>query len=114
MQYVTTHLAGTHASKTWTSSAITIQRKWARRTTAFTCRAGCKERDVTENHHACPIKCSALFGNHHTDRNNIIAAAIKKVPSLSQSKATSVRETLQAIDSSGPTPLREIVTVAPS
>ena len=31
-------------------------------TTAFTCRAGCKERDVSENRNAVPVKCNALFG----------------------------------------------------
>src|SRR4030095_7477154 len=29
-------------------------------TTAFTCRAGCKERDVSKNRHAGPVKCNAL------------------------------------------------------
>src|SRR5262249_9773024 len=32
------------------------------RTTAFTCRAGCKERDVSENRNAGPVKCNPLFG----------------------------------------------------
>jgi hypothetical protein len=32
------------------------------RTTAFTCRAGCKERDVSKNRNAGPVKCNALFG----------------------------------------------------
>ena len=27
---------------------------------AFTCRAGCKERDVSKNRHAGPVKCNAL------------------------------------------------------
>jgi hypothetical protein len=31
-------------------------------TTAFTCRAGCKERDATKNRNAGPVKCNALFG----------------------------------------------------
>ena len=30
------------------------------RTTAFTCRAGCKERDVSKNHHAGPVKCNVM------------------------------------------------------
>ena len=30
-------------------------------TTAFTCRAGCKERHVSKNRHASPVKCNALF-----------------------------------------------------
>jgi hypothetical protein len=33
-----------------------------RRTTAFTCRAGCKERDVWKSRNAGPVKCNALFG----------------------------------------------------
>ena len=32
------------------------------RTTAFTCRAGCKERDVAKNRNAGPVKCNASFG----------------------------------------------------
>src|SRR5262249_39652487 len=32
------------------------------RTTAFTCRAGCKEHDVSENQNAGPVKCNALLG----------------------------------------------------
>ena len=32
-----------------------------RPTTAFTCRAGCKERDVSKNRHAGPVKCNALL-----------------------------------------------------
>src|SRR2546425_12679504 len=31
------------------------------RTTAFTCRAGCKERDVSKNRNAGPVKCNALL-----------------------------------------------------
>src|SRR5207249_163031 len=31
------------------------------RTTAFTCRAGCKERDVAENRNAGPVKCNFWF-----------------------------------------------------
>src|SRR5262249_44508277 len=31
------------------------------RTTAFTCRAGCKERDVSEDRNAGPVKCNALL-----------------------------------------------------
>src|SRR3954467_10655927 len=31
------------------------------RTTAFTCRAGGKERDVSEKRDAGPVKCNALF-----------------------------------------------------
>ena len=31
------------------------------RTTAFACRAGCKERDVSKNRHAGPVKCNALL-----------------------------------------------------
>jgi hypothetical protein len=30
-------------------------------TTAFTCRAGCKERDVSKNRNAGPVKCNALI-----------------------------------------------------
>src|SRR4051812_26565326 len=30
----------------------------SRRTTAFTCRAGCKERDVAKNRNAGPVKCN--------------------------------------------------------
>ena len=33
-------------------------------TTAFTCRAGCKERDVSKNRNAGPVKCNALFALH--------------------------------------------------
>src|SRR5258708_19286630 len=33
-----------------------------RRTTAFTCRAGGKELDLSENRDAGPVKCNALFG----------------------------------------------------
>jgi hypothetical protein len=33
----------------------------ARQMTAFTCRAGCKERDVLKNRHTAPIKCNALI-----------------------------------------------------
>jgi len=33
-----------------------------RRTTAFTCRAGCKELDASKNRNAGPVKCNALFG----------------------------------------------------
>jgi hypothetical protein len=33
-----------------------------RRTTAFTCRAGCKELDASKKRHAGPVKCNALFG----------------------------------------------------
>ncbi len=32
-------------------------------TTAFTCRAGCKERGVSKNRNAGPVKCNALFGH---------------------------------------------------
>src|SRR5438067_621859 len=32
-----------------------------RRTTAFTCRAGCNEREVSKNRHAGPVKCNALL-----------------------------------------------------
>src|SRR5262245_8240101 len=35
-------------------------------TTAFTCRDGCKERDVAENRHAGPVKCNAWFGGAST------------------------------------------------
>src|SRR5262249_4876925 len=31
-----------------------------RRTTAFTCRAGCKERDVSKNRDAGPVKCNVM------------------------------------------------------
>jgi len=29
--------------------------------TAFTCRAGCKERDASKNRNAGPVKCNALL-----------------------------------------------------
>jgi hypothetical protein len=35
-------------------------------TTAFTCRAGGKERDVSENRHAGPVKCNAWFATAYT------------------------------------------------
>src|SRR2546423_1779925 len=35
------------------------------RTTAFTCRAGCKERDVSKNRDAGPVKCNALVRPDH-------------------------------------------------
>ena len=33
------------------------------RTTAFTCRVGCKERDVSENRDAGPVKFICWFGS---------------------------------------------------
>jgi hypothetical protein len=33
----------------------------SRRTTPFTCRTGCKERDVAENRNAGPVKCKGWF-----------------------------------------------------
>src|SRR5207244_3133670 len=44
------------------SLAGTFSASQSRRTTAFTCRAGCKERDVSENRNADSVKCNALFG----------------------------------------------------
>ena len=39
------------------------ERAWGSggRTTAFTCRAGCKERVVSKNRNAGPVKCNALL-----------------------------------------------------
>src|SRR5205807_5379960 len=38
-----------------------IRVSFRRRTTAFTCRAGCKERDVSKHRNAGPVKCNALL-----------------------------------------------------
>src|SRR5437879_9981627 len=46
------------AQATWIGECLGVRR----RTTAFTCRAGCKERDVSKNRNAGPVKCNALFG----------------------------------------------------
>jgi len=34
---------------------------WSRRTTPFTCRAGCKERDVSKNRNTGLVKCKGWF-----------------------------------------------------
>src|SRR5262249_10181943 len=38
------------------------------RTTAFACRAGCKDRDISNNRHAGPVKCTAWFAGAHLAR----------------------------------------------
>src|SRR5437879_11638099 len=47
------------AQATWIGECLGVRR----RTTAFTCRAGCKERDVSKKRNAGPVKCNALFAS---------------------------------------------------
>src|SRR5262249_31569690 len=54
---------GTLLSAAWPQNRSRTQAHLSpgRRTTGFTCRAGCKERDVSKNRSAGPVKCNALL-----------------------------------------------------
>jgi hypothetical protein len=43
--------------------ALGVAIDFYRLTTVFTCRAGCKERDVTENHNPGPVVRNGSFDN---------------------------------------------------
>ena len=42
------------------TESFDVMRHLCNLTTAFTCRAGCKERDVSESRNAGPVKCNGL------------------------------------------------------
>src|SRR5438552_6960871 len=66
-----------HSKNTSTASVL------LRRTTAFTCRAGCKERGVSKYRNAGPVKCNALLcpaPNSVEGRLAALRTIVKRLP----------------------------------